>query len=140
MKCLNCGRSGHKTWQCPESDNVTASIICTACGGVGHIVKDCKARRPGEVFNQSSGGAELDGEYTGDDDNTYNDDDINMITISPAFLEDLGVKKKDMALKEDKPYVPPMGDLSKILGKPKPSTAAGRLMLTNGILYLKGPS
>jgi len=113
MKCLNCGRSGHKTWQCPESDNVTASIICTACGGVGHIVKDCKARRPGEVFNQSAGGAELDGEYT-------------------AFLEDLGVKKKDMVLQEDKPYVPPMGDLSKILGKPKPSTAAGRLMLTNG--------
>ena len=76
MKCLNCGRSGHKTWQCPESDNVTASIICTACGGVGHIVKDCKARRPGEVFNQSSGGAELDGEYTGDDDND-DDDNVN---------------------------------------------------------------
>ena len=52
MKCLNCGREGHKTWQCPESDNVTASIICSACGGVGHITKDCKARRPGEVFNQ----------------------------------------------------------------------------------------
>ena len=24
MKCLNCGREGHKTWQCPESENVTA--------------------------------------------------------------------------------------------------------------------
>ena len=52
MKCLNCGREGHKTWQCPESENVTASIICSACGGVGHITKDCKARRPGELFNQ----------------------------------------------------------------------------------------
>ena len=36
-KCLSCGAVGHPTWQCLEKDNVTASIICTACGGVGHI-------------------------------------------------------------------------------------------------------
>jgi len=116
MKCLNCGRSGHKTWQCPESENVTASIICSACGGVGHLSKDCKARRPGEVFNQSSGGAELDDEYS-------------------AFLDDLGVRKKAAAIQDEKPYVPPMGDLSKL---PSSSSALGktvgaqRLMLTNG--------
>ena len=55
-------REGHKSWQCPESENVTASIICTRCGGVGHVTKDCKQRRPGEIWNQSAGGAELDGE------------------------------------------------------------------------------
>ena len=27
MKCLNCGREGHKTWQCPESENVTARYL-----------------------------------------------------------------------------------------------------------------
>jgi len=110
MKCLNCGREGHKTWQCPESDNVTASIICSACGGVGHVTKDCKARRPGEVFNQSSGGAELDDEYS-------------------AFMEGLGfAKKKQKVCEEDKPYVPPMGDLSKVLNK----STGPKLMLTNG--------
>lgn len=109
MKCLNCGREGHKSWQCPESENVTASIICNACGGVGHVTKDCKQRRPGEIWNQSSGGAELDGEYE-------------------AFLDDLGIGKKKVKIEEDKPYTPPMGDLSKnVLGRPTP-----RLMLTNG--------
>jgi len=108
MKCLNCGREGHKTWQCPESENVTASIICSACGGVGHITKDCKARRPGELFNQSCGGAELDDDYN-------------------AFMDDLGFSKKKQKLSEDKPYVPPMGDLSKVFTKPGP-----KLMLTNG--------
>ena len=33
------------------------------CGGVGHVTKDCKQRRPGEIWNQSAGGAELDGNY-----------------------------------------------------------------------------
>jgi len=108
MKCLNCGREGHKTWQCPESDNVTASIICSACGGVGHITKDCKARRPGELFNQSCGGAELDDDYN-------------------AFMEELGFSKKKQKVSEEKPYVPPMGDLSKVFTKPGP-----KLMLTNG--------
>lgn len=111
IKCLNCGREGHKTWECPESECVTASIICSACGGVGHVTSDCRARRPGEVWNQSSGGAELDEEYD-------------------AFLSDLGVKKKAKVMVEDKPYVPPMGDLSKVLGKP--TISSSRLMLTNG--------
>jgi len=112
LKCLNCGREGHKSWQCPESENVTASIICTSCGGVGHLTKDCRARRPGEVWNQSSGGAELDEEYS-------------------AFLDDLGIKKKKNKVAEDKPYVPPMGTSDSragaALAKPGP-----RLMLTNG--------
>jgi len=112
MKCLNCGREGHKSWQCPESENVTASIICTRCGGVGHLTKDCRSRRPGEVWNQSAGGEELDDEYS-------------------AFMDDLGFKKKKAKIVDDAPYVPPMGDLS---GKSsKPGTAPQpRLMLTNG--------
>eukprot|EP00088_Acartia_fossae_P021316 TRINITY_DN2278_c0_g1_i9.p1 TRINITY_DN2278_c0_g1~~TRINITY_DN2278_c0_g1_i9.p1 ORF type:complete len:518 (-),score=143.18 TRINITY_DN2278_c0_g1_i9:610-2163(-) len=115
MKCLNCGREGHKSWQCPESENVTASIICTRCGGVGHVTKDCKQRRPGEIWNQSAGGAELDDEYA-------------------AFLDDLGIaKKKKAKTDDDKPYVPPMGDLSKIKSTGSTSsTPTPRLMLTNG--------
>jgi len=37
LKCLNCGRSGHKSWECDESKIFTASVICSACGGVGHV-------------------------------------------------------------------------------------------------------
>lgn len=32
---------------CPERQNVTNNIVCTACGGVGHIAKDCRTKRPG---------------------------------------------------------------------------------------------
>lgn len=39
MKCLNCGRYGHKTWQCDERPNFTSAVICSACGGVGHLSK-----------------------------------------------------------------------------------------------------
>ena len=39
VKCLNCGRFGHKTWQCDERPNFTSAVICTACGGVGHLSK-----------------------------------------------------------------------------------------------------
>ena len=30
-----------------EAPNVTANIVCTACGGAGHIAKDCKNPRSG---------------------------------------------------------------------------------------------
>ena len=42
MKCLNCGRLGHKTWQCDERPNFTSAVICAACGGVGHLSKTLK--------------------------------------------------------------------------------------------------
>ena len=38
-KCLNCGAQGHKTWECKENSIFTASVICNACGGIGHVSK-----------------------------------------------------------------------------------------------------
>ena len=38
-KCLNCGRLGHKSWQCDEAPNFTSAVLCSACGGVGHLSK-----------------------------------------------------------------------------------------------------
>ena len=41
-RCRNCGSSAHKTWECPEQQNITSNIICARCGGGGHIASDCK--------------------------------------------------------------------------------------------------
>ena len=41
-KCSNCGATSHRTWHCPDKPNVTNSVICTVCGGAGHIAKDCR--------------------------------------------------------------------------------------------------
>lgn len=46
-RCNNCGSTEHKSWVCPERQNVTNNIVCTACGGIGHIAKDCRSKRPG---------------------------------------------------------------------------------------------
>lgn len=66
-KCSNCGMNTHKTWECPEMQNVTANIVCTACGGAGHISRDCKNPRPSMGIGSVLGGANdkgLDKEYS----------------------------------------------------------------------------
>ncbi|KAH7699964.1 CBN-SFA-1 protein [Aphelenchoides avenae] len=60
-RCSNCGSDQHKSWECPEQQNVTASIVCTACGGAGHIARDCINPRPGFQYD---GGAGMDEEYS----------------------------------------------------------------------------
>lgn len=44
-RCNNCGSNEHKSWQCPERPNITNRINCTNCGGVGHLLRDCKQPR-----------------------------------------------------------------------------------------------
>jgi len=46
-KCSNCGATSHRTWHCPDKPNVTNNVICTVCGGAGHIGRDCRFKRPG---------------------------------------------------------------------------------------------
>ena len=40
-RCRNCGSTSHKSWECTEQLNVTSSVICSRCGGGGHIASDC---------------------------------------------------------------------------------------------------
>lgn len=47
---------------------VTNTIICTVCGGAGHIAQDCKERKPGDTFRMqqmqsSTDRAKMDSEY-----------------------------------------------------------------------------
>ncbi|PSN43499.1 Splicing factor 1 [Blattella germanica] len=46
-RCSNCGASDHKSWMCPDKPNVTNNIVCSSCGGAGHIARDCRQKRPG---------------------------------------------------------------------------------------------
>ena len=61
-RCTNCGSTEHKSWLCPDKPNVTNNIVCSACGGAGHIAKDCRSKRPGQ---QSLGNnqTKIDEEY-----------------------------------------------------------------------------
>ena len=30
--------------QCPDKPNITNNVVCTSCGGVGHISRDCRVK------------------------------------------------------------------------------------------------
>ena len=94
IKCLNCGRMGHQTWQCGDGKSFTSAVICSACGGVGHLTKDCRQRRPGEIWSKSknSNSKIIDKEYEaflGDMGLTNN---ANEFDSSPSINGTLGGK------------------------------------------------
>jgi len=63
-RCNNCGSTEHKSWLCPDKPNVTNNIVCSACGGAGHIAKDCRSKRPGQGGVVAAGAqAKIDEEY-----------------------------------------------------------------------------
>ena len=45
--CQNCGKKGHRKYECPEERNWTAHIICHKCGQQGHLARDCTQGGPG---------------------------------------------------------------------------------------------
>ncbi|XP_069357440.1 splicing factor 1 isoform X1 [Maniola hyperantus] len=63
-RCANCSALDHKTWLCPDKPNVTNSIVCSSCGGAGHIARDCRAKRPGHAPPRATHDkAKIDEEY-----------------------------------------------------------------------------
>ncbi|XP_013137743.1 PREDICTED: splicing factor 1 isoform X2 [Papilio polytes] len=63
-RCANCTATDHKTWMCPDKPNVTNSIVCSSCGGAGHIARDCRAKRPGQgQLLHHANKAKIDEEY-----------------------------------------------------------------------------
>ncbi|PKS11040.1 hypothetical protein jhhlp_002801, partial [Lomentospora prolificans] len=54
--CQNCGRIGHRKYDCPDKPNYTASIICRVCGNAGHMARDCPDRQKGASWRNDSGG------------------------------------------------------------------------------------
>ncbi|KDR15002.1 splicing factor 1-like [Zootermopsis nevadensis] len=63
-RCSNCGASDHKSWMCPDKPNVTNNIVCSSCGGAGHIARDCRQKRPGAGGPNAAGDKnKIDEEY-----------------------------------------------------------------------------
>ncbi|KAJ6782526.1 hypothetical protein PWT90_01354 [Aphanocladium album] len=53
--CQNCGKIGHRKYDCPEKQNYTASIICRVCGNAGHMARDCPDRQRGGNWRNDGG-------------------------------------------------------------------------------------
>lgn len=51
--CTNCGAMGHRKYDCTETRNFTASLVCRICGGGGHLARDC-IHRNDAAFVESS--------------------------------------------------------------------------------------
>lgn len=63
-RCTNCGSNEHKSWLCPDKPNITNNIVCSSCGGAGHISKDCRSKRPGQGGPPAANNqAKIDEEY-----------------------------------------------------------------------------
>lgn len=82
---------------------VTNTIICTNCGGAGHLGKDCKQQRPGDTFRMMqqetpSDKAKMDSEVMNSIQNSKTQRKILEFRIADCkFLNEKGVT---MALKE----------------------------------------
>ncbi len=68
--CQNCGKKGHRKYECPEERNWTAHITCHRCGQQGHLARDCT--QAGGGFNRGgppgvsgppTGNGQFDSEY-----------------------------------------------------------------------------
>ncbi|KAI1030212.1 hypothetical protein LB504_010548 [Fusarium proliferatum] len=66
--CQNCGKIGHRKYDCPEKQNFTASIICRVCGNAGHMARDCPDRQRGASWRNNDAGARPAGRIGGGDD------------------------------------------------------------------------
>ncbi|UZP34797.1 hypothetical protein NXS19_002613 [Fusarium pseudograminearum] len=55
--CQNCGKIGHRKYDCPEKQNYTASIICRVCGNAGHMARDCPDRQRGASWRNTDAAA-----------------------------------------------------------------------------------
>ncbi|CAG8567518.1 12122_t:CDS:2, partial [Ambispora leptoticha] len=62
--CTNCGATGHRKYECSETQNFTINLTCRICGGHGHTARDCMERNNPEALQQAKQrDQKLDSEY-----------------------------------------------------------------------------
>lgn len=62
--CTNCGATGHRKYECTETQNFTINLTCRICGGHGHTARDCMERNNPEALQQAKQrDQKLDSEY-----------------------------------------------------------------------------
>ena len=45
MKCYNCGKPGHLSKECTETDGANSKMLCYKCNTIGHMARDCDKAR-----------------------------------------------------------------------------------------------
>ncbi|PIA18140.1 eukaryotic type KH-domain (KH-domain type I), partial [Coemansia reversa NRRL 1564] len=51
--CTNCGALEHRTWECPDTTNVTVSLVCPVCNKKGHLARDCTQRHDPDALQRA---------------------------------------------------------------------------------------
>ncbi|KAJ2800796.1 hypothetical protein H4R20_003928, partial [Coemansia guatemalensis] len=51
--CTNCGALEHRTWECPDTANVTVSMVCPVCNKKGHLARDCSQRHDPDALQRA---------------------------------------------------------------------------------------
>ena len=133
QRCTNCGSTDHKSWLCPDKPNVTNNIVCSACGGAGHIAKDCKSKRPGMSMGSPNGNnnqAKIDEEYMSlmaelgevqpQDNNSNNNSSNNAPSSRPYSIFDNNNQRAAPRAIMAPPPQQPMHTEYKLHGPPQP--------------------
>lgn len=91
--CTNCGATGHRKYECSETQNFTINLTCRICNGHGHTARDCMERNNPEALQQAKQrDQKLDSEYLslmaelGENVDASKANDPSIKTVSKIFV------------------------------------------------------